>query len=333
VTNGQIDVRPRYSLVIPVFNEAEVLPELFRQLQEFLDGLEGTVEVVLVDDGSRDSSLLQMTEQARSDRRYVVVPLSRNFGHQVAISAGLDHARGDAVVMLDADLQDPLRTVPEMIALWQEGYKVVYGVRADRSLDRRLRRSKSAFYWLINRLSDVDVPRDVGDFRLMDRVVVDALTRMPERNLYLRGMTSWVGFQQIGVPYKRDPRFAGKSKYTLRRMVGLAWNGIVSCSTAPLKLALIVGFVVSGASLSLAFAVLVARIFGAYPVPGWASSTVIVCLLGGVQLVILGVMGEYIARISNEVRARPLYFVRGVTARRMASDGAIVESDVPHSLI
>ncbi len=302
--------RPEYSIVVPVYNEEAVLPELVRRLGLLLDRLDGPAETVLVDDGSSDRSYELMAAARDADPRLKILRLSRNFGHQVAVTAGLDVAAGDAVIVMDADLQDPPEVVLEMASRWREGYDVVYAVREERHGETRFKRATAAaFYRIFSGMSEVEVPLDVGDFRLVDRRALDAFRSMRESNRYVRGMFSWIGFRQVGVPYKRDERVAGETKYPFTKMVRFATDGIVSFSAAPLRLALKVGFFVSGLSFLLGVVFLFSKVLGLYSVPGLASIAVFVAFLGGIQLLLLGVMGEYIARIHDEVKGRPLYVV------------------------
>jgi glycosyltransferase involved in cell wall biosynthesis len=276
-----------------------------------MEQLDGSAEVVLVDDGSADGSFDVMCKLHEADDRVRVLRLSRNFGHQVAITAGLDHARGNAVVIMDGDLQDPPEVVPALAEKWREGFDVVYAVRDERKGESRVKLATANwFYRLLGRMSEVEMPRDAGDFRLIGRSVVDALRAMPEHHRYLRGMFAWVGYDQIGVHYSREARHAGRTKYPMRKMVTFATDGIVSFSTVPLRVTLMLGFLMSVVAFVLAIFAVLAKVTGAYTVPGWASITVGVALLGGVQLTVLGVMGEYIARIHDEVKRRPLYLLR-----------------------
>jgi polyisoprenyl-phosphate glycosyltransferase len=294
--------RPDYSIVIPVFNEQDTLPELGRRVGELLDRLDGPSEVVLVDDGSADESWSLIDELSARDPRFKGIQLSRNFGHQLAITAGMDFANGNAVIIMDADLQDPPEVVVEMAGRWRDGYDVVYAVREERAA--------AAFYRVFRRMTDIDIPVDVGDFRLVDRGALEAFRVMRENNRYVRGMFSWIGFRQTGVHYRRAERFAGQTKYPLRKMLKFAMDGIVSFSNAPLRLALQLGFIVSIASMLYGVAAFVAKLAGLYHVSGLASLVVLTSFLGGIQLIVLGVMGEYIARIHEEVKDRPLYIVR-----------------------
>jgi polyisoprenyl-phosphate glycosyltransferase len=302
---------PEYSLVVPIFNEEETLSELARRLTPLLDALDGPAEVVLVDDGSSDSSYDLMVSARETDPRFKVLRLSRNFGHQIAITAGMDVAAGNAVIVMDADLQDPPEVVLEMAARWREGFDVIYGVREGRPGDTRFKKATaSAFYRFLRRVSNIDVPLDVGDFRLVDRRALEAFKSMRETNRYVRGMFSWIGFRQVGVTFQRDERFAGDTKYPLTKMLKFATDGVVSFSAAPLRLALNLGFAVSALSFALGVLAVILKLAGFYSIPGLASIAVFVAFLGGIQLLVLGLMGEYIARIHDEVKDRPLYLVR-----------------------
>ena len=301
---------PVYSIVIPVFNEEGCLPELFDRMQALLDRLDGTAELIFVDDGSSDASYPLLVGMSARDPRCKVLRLSRNFGHQLAITAGVDHAAGDAVIVMDADLQDPPEVALEMVERWREGFHIVYGIRARREGDTRFKRFTAAlFYRLFRRLAHTSAPSDAGDFRLVDRKALRAFRAMREHNRYVRGMFAWIGFRQTGVSYVREQRFAGRTKYPLRRMMKFAIDAIISFSNAPLRLALNLGFVVSILSFLAGIAAAIAKLGGAYAVPGWASIIVVVSFLGGVQLIVLGMMGEYLARVYDEVKERPLYVV------------------------
>lgn len=302
------------SIVVPCYNEAAVIRETHRRVSEAVARLDAVdVEVVYVDDGSTDETASFLAELSGADERVRVVRLSRNFGHQVAVTAGLEHARGDAVVIIDADLQDPPEVIPLMVERWRGGADVVYGEREQRAGETRFKRwTAKLFYRLMNRLSKVRMPLDAGDFRLLDRRVVEALLRMPERDRFLRGMVAWVGFRQIAVRYVRAPRFAGASKYPLFKMVRFAMDGVISFSLTPLRLAVWTGFVaIAVAFAGIVYAVLLRFFFDeSHWVRGWASLFVATLFMGGVQLISLGIIGEYVGRIYGEVKQRPLYFVR-----------------------
>jgi polyisoprenyl-phosphate glycosyltransferase len=302
--------RPEYSLVVPIYDEAETIPELVRRLTDLFGKLDGPAEVILVDDGSSDGSYELMLAAREADPRIKLLRLSRNFGHQIAVTAGLDVAAGNAVIVMDADLQDPPEVALELAARWRDGYDVVYAVREGREGETPFKRATaSLFYRMFRRISDVDVPLDVGDFRLVDRRAVDAFRSMRESNRYVRGMFSWIGYRQVGVPYRRDERYAGETKYPLRKMLRFATDGIVSFSAYPLRLALNLGFIVSALSFLLGVVFLVSKFVGFYSVPGIASIAVFVAFMGGIQLLLIGIMGEYVARIHDEVKGRPLYLV------------------------
>ena len=301
---------PRYSFVIPVFDEEETLPELERRLRAVIEGLDGPAEVILVDDGSRDGTFALLSDLHERDDRFKVIRLSRNFGHQIAITAGTDRARGDAVVIMDADLQDPPELVPELIERWREGFEVVYAVRQERDEGRVKSRTRGLAYRLLRRLSSVDIPVDAGDFRLVDRRALDAFRSLRESNRYVRGMFAWIGFDQTGVVHRRPERHAGRTKYSWSRLIKLGVDGVIGFSDAPLRLALAAGFVVSASSFVFALVAVALRIAGVGIVPGWASLVALISFLGGVQLTVLGMMGLYVARIHEEVKARPLYVVR-----------------------
>ncbi len=300
------------SVVVPCYNEETVIRETHRRLVAVLEEVEeATFEIVYVDDGSRDATARVLHELSATDERVRVLLLSRNFGHQIAVTAGLEHARGDAVVIIDADLQDPPEAILEMFARWREGFHVAYGERTDRAGESRFKLwTAKFFYRLMARLSNVEMPLDTGDFRLMDRAVVDALLSMPERDRFLRGMVAWIGFRQIAVPYRRAARFAGETKYPLINMLRFATDAVISFSFTPLRLAVWTGFIaIALAFAGIVYAVLL-RLYTSDWVRGWASIFVAVLFMGGVQLISLGIIGEYIGRIYGEVKHRPLYFVR-----------------------
>ena len=303
--------RVRLSVVVPVHDEEESLDELVRRLIEVEDRLADIeVELILVDDGSRDASLAIMVALASRHREVRVAQLSRNFGHQVALTAGIELSRGDAVVLMDADLQHPPELIEQFVELWRNGFDVVYGVMVGRPEGRVKRWTARFYYRFLNRLTDTTMPAAAGDFRLIDRIVVDAFLAMRERDRYLRGMFAWLGFRQQGVEYVPAPRYAGRSKYTLTRMVGLAVDGILSFSIFPLRAVIGIGLVVSLVSFLFGISSAVAKLAGVFTVPGWATLVVVTTFLGGIQLVVLGAMAEYIGRIYEEVKQRPLYVVR-----------------------
>jgi dolichol-phosphate mannosyltransferase len=306
------DSQIQYSVVIPVFNEEAVIPLLLRRLDLLLDQFDAPAEVIFVDDGSSDCSGIVLEAKAKDDPRYRYVGLSRNFGHQIALTAGLDAAVGQAVIVMDADLQDPPEVVAEMIARWKEGYEIVYGRRLRRDGETTFKRwSASLFYKLLERMSSVSIPRDVGDFRLIDRKVLDAFREMPEQDRFVRGMFAWLGFRQTEVCFHREPRLAGETKYPVWKMARLAMTGMIGFSDAPLRVAIWLGFAVSGC----------AGLYGLYVVArwlahdeslvaGWSSTILILSFLIGVNMVLTGIIGLYIGRIHSEVKRRPLYVVR-----------------------
>jgi glycosyltransferase involved in cell wall biosynthesis len=308
-----VSPRPEVSVVLPVFNESENLNHLYSRLVAALESAADGFEIVFVDDGSRDRSAEMLTELAARDPRVVAVELSRNFGHQVAITAGLDHARGRAAIVMDADLQDPPEVLANFIAKWRDGYDVVYAIRETRVGSWAKRVAYSAFYRLFRRVASIEIPLDAGDFCIMDRRVVEMLAAMPERNRFVRGIRSWVGLNQVGLAYDRHARYAGQPKYTLIRLIQLALDGIVSFSYVPLRVITTMGLLVSLASLFLAVFYAIKRVAVGLNPPGFATITVALFFLSGVQLVTIGVIGEYVGRIFDEVKQRPLYFVRKVT--------------------
>jgi dolichol-phosphate mannosyltransferase len=304
------DSRPVLSVVVPCANEEQVLRETNLRLIAALDQISPNFEIVYVDDGSTDSTPDLLREMRLQESRIRVLRFSRNFGHQVAITAGLEHTRGDAVVIIDADLQDPPEVIREFVNKWMEGYDVVYGVRSEREGETAFKLwTAKLFYRCISRLSDTAIPLDTGDFRLMDRGVVDALLAMPERDRFVRGMVSWLGYSQAAVPYRRAPRFAGNTKFSLFKMVRFATDGIVSFSILPLRLATWIGFAASGVALVGIVLTLVARFLGTGLVKGWTSTMIAIYFIGGVQLICMGIIGEYVGRIYGESKRRPLYVV------------------------
>ncbi len=310
---AELDTAPLRSLgllsvVAPVYNEEGTIEEFYARVRAALEGVD--FELVLVDDGSKDASPALLDRLSETDPRVCVVSLSRNFGHQTALTAGLDHARGDAVVMLDADLQDPPELIPRMLDHWRSGCDVVYAVREEREGESRFKLSTAKwFYKLFDKLAQVELQHNSGDFRLLDRQALDALLSMRERNRFLRGMTVWVGYTQAAVPYKRDPRYAGETKYTLSRMLKFSLDAISSFSHRPLQLATLLGFLISTLAFIAIPVVVILRILGSY-LPGFGSITIAILLLGGIQLIALGIIGEYVGRIYDEVKGRPLYLVR-----------------------
>jgi polyisoprenyl-phosphate glycosyltransferase len=304
-------VRPRYSFVIPIYNEVETLPELERRVRGVLEQLDGDAEVILVDDGSFDGSAEVLDDLHRRDPRFKIVRLTRNFGHQMAITAGLDHASGDATIVLDGDLQDPPELALDLIDRWRDGYEIVYAVRTARGDEPLLRRWAIKFtYRLMHRIADVDLPPDAGDFRLVDRRALDQFRRFRESNRYVRGLFAWTGFRHTGVPHTRGDRYAGRTKYPFGKLVTLAVDGIVGFSRAPLRLVMILGFLVSGTAFLLGIVAIALRLAEVHVVPGWASVIVVTSLLSGVQLIVTGMVGVYVGRIYEEVKGRPLYVLR-----------------------
>jgi polyisoprenyl-phosphate glycosyltransferase len=304
-------MEPIFSIIVPIFNEAESLPELYRQIVEIMDSTGDSWELILVNDGSTDNSSKKIYDLKKTDSRVHLVDFVRNFGHQIAVTAGLDVAKGRASVIIDADLQDPPEVILKMIARWREGYEVVYAVRTEREGESWFKEvTAKVFYRIILRITDVNIPLDTGDFRLLDAKVVRALRSMRERHRFLRGMAAWVGFRQIGVPYRRHARFAGETKYPFRKMMGLALNAITSFSYFPLQLATYVGFA-SACIAALAIPiVIILRLTGMGAFTGQATTLISVLFLGGVQLICVGILGEYIGRIYDEVKGRPLYIAR-----------------------
>jgi dolichol-phosphate mannosyltransferase len=305
-----VDAAPRFSVVIPLRNEEEVLPSLVERLTAALDTLDGSWEVILVDDGSNDATYGLAVELHVRDRRFKVLRLSRGFGHQVALSAGLDLAHGDAVITMDGDLQHPPEVIPELVARWEDGDEIVHAVMTERPGESRFKDwTARVFYRTLARLADIEVWAGAGDFRLVDRRALEAVRAMRESNRYLRGMFSWVGFRQSGVPYLHPARTMGRTKYTPFKMLRLATDAVIGFSSRPLRLGLNIGFVVSAASIVFGISALLGNLLGGFTVPGWTSLAVIVGIVGGIQLIVLGVIGEYIAHIFDEVKRRPLYIV------------------------
>jgi len=302
--------RPVFSLIVPIWNEEQVIPELYKRVVATMESTGQTWELVCVNDGSRDRSLALLLELNAKDPRVKVVDFSKNFGHQVAITAGADYAEGDAVIVMDADLQDPPDVVLRMIEKWREGYEVVYAVRAKREGETWFKLfTAKVFYRLLRGVANIDIPVDAGDFRLMDRRVVFAMRQLREKHRFMRGLSSWVGFKQIGVEYERAERFAGETKYPFRKMLRLAMNAITSFSYLPLQLATYFGFTLAFLSLIGIILTIILRLSGSDAFHGQATTLVSVLFLGGIQLIFLGIIGEYLGRIYDEVKDRPLYIV------------------------
>ena len=301
-----------YSIVAPAINEEGALPHFYERVVAVMEQVGEPFEVVLINDGSSDGTLGAMRALHERDPRVRVVDFSRNFGHQIAISAGLDYARGDAVIIIDSDLQDPPEVIPQLIARWKAGVEVVYAQRARRTGETRFKLlTAAAFYRLIARITSVEIPRDTGDFRLLDRRVVETLVTMREHHRFMRGLSAWVGFRQEAVSYDRHERFAGATKYPLRKMIRFALDAITAFSYAPLQLATSFGFILAALSLVGIVIAIIVRVFGG-AIQGQGTTLIVVLFLGGIQLIFLGIIGEYLGRIYDEVRARPLYIVREV---------------------
>ena len=300
-----------YSIVAPIFNEIQNIPELYRRISEVMDATGEPWELVLVDDGSTDGSTEAIRALVKESKCVRPVIFARNFGHQIAITAGWDYARGEAVVVIDADLQDPPELIHDMIKKWKEGYEVVYAVRVEREGESWFKLwTASLFYRLIYRITDVKIPLDTGDFRLMDRKVVDVLKQMRERHRFPRGMSAWVGFKQVGVEYKRAARRSGETKYPFRKMFRLALNAITSFSYFPLQVATFFGFASAGIAIIAIPLVIALRLAGSHFFEGQTTTLISVLFLGGVQLISLGILGEYVGRLYDEAKGRPLYIVR-----------------------
>lgn len=316
-----------HSFVIPVFNEEPGIPALVERLLQVMGKIAEPCEVIFVNDGSRDRSgeLLDLVHE--KDSRFKVVHLSRNFGHQVAITAGLEFAAGDTVTMIDADLQDPPEVALEFLAKWRQGYEVVYGVRSDREGETAFKLlTAQIFYRFFRSINSFEMPVDAGDFRLLDRKVVDALLSLPERSRYLRGLVSWVGYNQIGISYRREKRFSGTTNYTLAKMLRLAIDGVTSFSLMPLRIATTLGILVSTCSFVAILYAGYLKFFTERTVQGWTSLILVTLFLGGVQLFALGIIGEYVGRVLEEARGRPLYFVGKLTGMKARARPADIQS-------
>jgi glycosyltransferase involved in cell wall biosynthesis len=303
-------MNPEFSIIIPIYNEQENIHKLYDRLKSVMSGMNVSHEFVFVNDGSRDRSMILIKELAAKDNSVRYINLSRNFGHQIAVTAGIDHVRGKAIVIIDADLQDPPELIAEMYAKMKEGFEVVYAKRKSRKGESTLKKLTAKwFYRILASITSIDIPVDTGDFRLMDRKIVDVLRTMPEQQKFLRGQISWIGFNQTYVEYNRDERQGGETGYTYKKMLRFALDGITSFSNLPLKFATAAGFVVSGITFIVILYALYARFISKDFVPGWTSLILAVLFIGGVQLITIGIIGEYISRLSANVRNRPLYIM------------------------
>lgn len=313
-------MEPKYSIVVPIFNEHESLPELYERVSGVMESNNEPWELILVDDGSTDGSSDIIAQYSSINNKVVPLIFARNFGHQIAVTAGMDHSQGDAVIIIDADLQDPPEVILDLISKWKEGYEIVYAVRIEREGETWFKRkTASLFYRIIYRITDVKIPLDTGDFRLLDRSVVNVLNNMRERHRFLRGMSAWVGYRQIGVPYKRAARYAGETKYPFNKMLALALNAVTSFSYFPLQLATYLGFISAGISIIAIPIVILLRLAGTQAFFGQASTLIAVLFFGGVQLISLGIVGEYLGRVYDEVKGRPLYILRSDNSEKNVS--------------
>jgi polyisoprenyl-phosphate glycosyltransferase len=304
--------RPLLSVIVPVYNEEEVLTEFHRRMSDVLDGIEGVSEIVYINDGSGDGTLSLLNEFHNRDPRVAIVELSRNFGKEIALTAGLDFSHGEAVVVIDADLQDPPELIPELMEYWRDGYDVVYATRVARDGETFLKKfTAKGFYWVIRRISQVKIPADTGDFRLLSRRAVDALGRLREQHRFMKGLFAWIGYSQISVPYHRDPRLSGETKWNYWNLWNFAIEGITSFTTGPLKLASYLGFFSAGCAFLYATVMVYKTLKFGDPVAGYPSLIVIILFIGGIQLMTLGVIGEYLGRTFDESKRRPLYFLEG----------------------
>lgn len=316
---------PVYSVIMPVFNESENLPELHRRLSDVMVSLKEPYELIFVDDGSKDNSVELVREFHQRDASTKLIALSRNFGHQKAVSAGLSLANGKAVIVMDSDLQDAPEVIPEFVEKWKEGAQVVYAIRATRQENVFKRAAYRSFYRILQLLADTEIPLDSGDFSLMDKKVVSLLNALPEKTRFVRGLRAWVGFKQVGVSVHRDPRLKGQPKYGLRQLMNLAMSGLLSFSVLPLRFATALGLAVSTISLLSIILVVYLRLFTKLSLPGFAATASILLFLGGVQLLTIGVLGEYVGRIFDEVKDRPLFIIADTlglpSGRRQGRDG------------
>ena len=319
-TNGKSTL---LSIVVPAYNEEEVLPSFHKRLADVLDAMDVLAEVIYVNDGSRDGTMKCMENIRSKDDRIAILDLSRNFGKEIAMSAGLDHSHGDAVVVIDADLQDPPEIIPELFRQWQNGYDVVYAQRVDRAGESWLKRiTAHLFYRVMKRVTRVDVPGDTGDFRLISRRAVDSLKKLREQHRFMKGLFAWIGYPQIGVPYHRDPRFAGRTKWSYWKLWNFALEGITSFTIAPLQLSTYFGLLVAFGAFIYALVVIVKTLIFGDPVKGYPSLMVVILFLGGIQLFTIGVIGEYLGRTFNESKQRPLYLLKGIHPARQEKDDA-----------
>jgi len=303
--------KPTYTIIAPIYNEVENIPLLHARVSEVMGKIGESWEFVMVDDGSSDGSTETILKLKKKDDKIVPVIFARNFGHQIAVTAGLDYSQGDAVIIIDADLQDPPEVILDLIKKWKEGYEVVYAVRSKREGESWFKLfTASAFYRLIQRITDVHIPVDTGDFRLLDRKIVNVMNQMRERHRFLRGMSSWIGYKQIGVEYEREERYAGETKYPLKKMIRFASDAITGFSYFPLQLATYLGFIAAGISIIAIPVVIIFRVTGSQAFFGQATTLIAVLFLGGVQLISLGLLGEYVGRLYDEAKDRPLYIVR-----------------------
>ncbi|MCX6276272.1 MAG: glycosyltransferase family 2 protein [Bacteroidetes bacterium] len=301
---------PQLSIIIPIYNEEGNIPKLFERLTNVLSVLQSDAEFIFINDGSVDGSIRLIKELASLHPGVRYINFARNFGHQIAVTAGLDHCKGKAAIIIDADLQDPPELIAEMFQKWQEGYEVVYAKRRSREGESYLKKfTAKLFYRMLKKITSINIPVDTGDFRLIDRKIIDALKQMPEQQKFLRGQISWIGFRQTFIEYDRDARYSGKTGYTFKKMIRLALDGITSFSNLPLKFATFTGFMVSGIAFIMILYALYSRFISRDYVPGWTSLMLAVLFIGGVQLICIGIIGEYISRMSSNVRNRPLYIV------------------------